>query len=281
MLCFCRGRRSRVLGIVLLAAGGAAFTSRAVAQAADEAAQTPASLQPADADGDGKITRAEWGRLMQGFSKLDANEDGAIDLAEMQTAAQTSDTPLLMTLADASGDGKVTRTEWTKLAQRFRRMDTNKDGALDLAEVQAVTNAIAEASKKAGPAKPIPVTPTLWRGWIVDGQGENPNGGMAQIELSFVGNRIAGRDVGPTGDSPPNLGIGAYTMTGNGRAGYMDALYIDGPHAGRLCLGMYRMEGDALHWCVSNRTDTRPESFATGNGFYLMIMHRLPAAKTE
>lgn len=241
---------------------------------ADDPAEKPRpklTLKPADADGDGLVTQSEWSRLMQTFSRLDANGDGAIELPELQAAAETKDEPLLWKLADSSGDGKVTRPEWAHLARNFRQFDQNRDRSLDRAELEAAA-AVDHGQKPI----PIPVKPGLWRGWIVDGRGEDPNNGMMQVELLIVGNTIAGREVTPQGGSTaPNLGVGTFVMAGNSQAGYLDALYTGGPHAGRQCLGIFRTQGRELHWCVSNRTGQRPDGFATGNGYYLLILRNI------
>lgn len=242
------------------------------------------TLAPADADGDGKVTRAEWGGLMQRFSQLDANHDGGVDRPELLSADASAEFPVLLKLADADGDGKLTRAEWKRMAQSFRRLDANHDSVLELDELTSVAAATAAA------AKAIRNAPTLngvWHGWIVEGRGENPNAGT-EIELLISGANIAGREVKPAlpGTSmasqmaglqsgpAPDLGVGTLTMTGNGSFGLLDAMYTAGPHAGRVCLGMYRLEGDVLYWCVSNRTGQRPDFFATANGCWLMILRR-------
>lgn len=245
----------------------------------------PATLKPADADGDGKVTRAEWGALMQRFSRLDANHDAAVDLAELQADAGTSETPIVLAAADTDGDGKLTRAEWTRLAKAFRKLDANHDAALDLPELEAVAATTAEAVKV---ARAMPSLNGLWRGWIVEGRGENPNAGELELELAITGNRIAGREIKPqeavsqaarpSASATPDLGIGTFVVTGNGRGGFFDAMYLSGPHSGQTCLGIYRLEGDVFYWCATNRSGQRPDIFSSGNGCYLMIMHRVTTA---
>ncbi|HEY5314027.1 MAG TPA: EF-hand domain-containing protein [Pirellulales bacterium] len=270
--------------VLLLACGRCWAANEKVDQA--ETAEPRVTLKPADADGDGQVTRAEWGRLMQRFSRLDANHDGAIDRAELQADAKTSESPILLPAADTDGDGQLSRAEWKRLAQGFRRFDGNHDGALDLPELEAVAAATADIVQA---VRAMPSLNGLWRGWIVEGRGENPNAGMLHMELAITGNRIAGREVKPLeGDAPlavrganatPDLGIGTFVTTRNGRGGFFDAMYLSGPHSGQTCLGLYRLEGDVLYWCATNRSGQRPDIFSSGNGCYLMILHRTPAAK--
>lgn len=52
-------------------------------------------------------------------------------------AADDGSKSALMKLADTSGDGKIVRTEWTKLTQSFREYDVDKDNALDETELEA------------------------------------------------------------------------------------------------------------------------------------------------
>ena len=118
------GLRGAVVFVVLLPAAARAAPDDNKAEKSEMAAtaEAPATLKPADDDGDGKVTRAEWGRLMQRFSRLDANHDATVDLSELQAAAKTSDTPLFIKLADADGDGKLSRPEWTRRPREKRRI---------------------------------------------------------------------------------------------------------------------------------------------------------------
>jgi len=77
----------------------------------------------ADANGDGKITRAEWDQAMaalregaqaaagerrrRGFDAMDENGDGVLTAAELPERARER-----MMAADANGDGKITREEY-------------------------------------------------------------------------------------------------------------------------------------------------------------------------
>jgi Ca2+-binding EF-hand superfamily protein len=102
-----------------------------------------------DADGDGKISRAEAkGPLAKQFDKLDTNKDGYLDRSELRRAAQlivafrqkngTAKGPAkLETLdfdaLDKNADGRLTRDEvrGTPLEPLFDQIDTNHDGRID------------------------------------------------------------------------------------------------------------------------------------------------------
>lgn len=234
------------------------------------------TLRPIDADGDGKITRIEWNVFTQSFYDRDRNDDDAVDAAELLSAETAAgETPVILFLADTDGNGKITRPEWTQMVRGFARLDADRNGLLTQPEFAAAVEARKEAMKPGGAAS---TAPGLWRGHIVNGRGQNPNSG-SPIELLIAGNRIAGHEPGKPGASP-NLGIGTFVMTGNSKAGFLDAQYIEGPQAGVVCLGIFRMEGDTLHWCASNRDGYRPTEFNTANGCWYMVVKRLeqPAA---
>jgi Ca2+-binding EF-hand superfamily protein len=94
-----------------------------------------------DTDGDGKITRAEHAagaKLM--FSQCDANSDGVVTAAEMDTAMaaqgekpgkhdKTSAEKIQM--IDQNADGRLTVAEHEAGSEKmFAMMDKNADGAL-------------------------------------------------------------------------------------------------------------------------------------------------------
>ncbi|HWA97318.1 MAG TPA: hypothetical protein VG713_02450 [Pirellulales bacterium] len=248
------------------AATNAAPKTAPSADAAKPSDAPPAGLMDlADGNADGKVSRAEWSKVVQSFSRLDANKDNALDSSELEATGGAAE--LLVKLGDADGDGKITRAEWAKLSQSFAQLDTNKDSSVDEPEFKAAAEALS--SRASGSASLAasdgstskPTGPVLWRGRI-EGRGA--------IELLVTGNQIVGRD-----DSR-SLGSGTFTMTaGDGKTGNMDAVYTDGPNAGEVCLGIYQLEGDTLRWCVSNRSGQRPNGMATGNGNWLMVLTKV------
>jgi len=266
--------RSLVISLTLISIVAATPIASLSQEAAGEAPKP--TLKPADADGDGKITRVEWTTFVQSFRRLDTDNDNAVDLAELKAAIgdvaanSNSLTPIVLAPVDFNGDGRVVRTEWTSLAAAFKRIDTDKSGTLELAEFETVVAAKQAAAEE---GKTLALRAGLWRGAIVEGRGQNPNSGRA-IELLIAGNQIAGRDVGRKGDDP-NLGTGTFAASGKASAGILDAQYADG----RICRGIFEMRGDTLYWCVSNRGEQRPDEFITANGFWLMVLKRVPDSR--
>lgn len=72
----------------------------------------------------------------------DANGDGRLSLTEFQTMSQKR-----FARADKDGDGKVSLEEWTARSKakankdpskQFSRLDANKDGQLDMTEIEAL-----------------------------------------------------------------------------------------------------------------------------------------------
>jgi len=90
-------------------------------------------FRAADADGDGRVTRAEFlAARAAGFDRLDRDGDGVVDrggftgrLVARRIAAM-----------DADGDGAVTRAEFEAApTPAFDRADRDGDGAVDAAEL--------------------------------------------------------------------------------------------------------------------------------------------------
>ncbi|PKH71060.1 hypothetical protein CXF96_14265 [Stenotrophomonas sp. Betaine-02u-21] len=102
-----------LIALLLSAAGGVQ------AQVAD----TGTYLQRMDADGDGRVSEAEYVQwMMYAFEQMDADGDGVLDASELP-----------------GGKGRpITRGQQRQtLVQRFHKQDANRDGFLDARELAA------------------------------------------------------------------------------------------------------------------------------------------------
>lgn len=106
------------------AACACALLALGIASAASaQVTRTGEYLQHMDADGDGRVSLAEYQAWMSyAFDRMDRNGDGVLSADELP-----------------GGKGRpVTRAEHlAKLAATFNRQDTNKDGFLDARELAA------------------------------------------------------------------------------------------------------------------------------------------------
>ena len=106
----------------------------------------------ADANGDGKVTLAEFKTTrVAAMLRGDTNRDGKLSKAELEAvAAKRADMGgkpgkpgkggggRMFGMMDANNDGFLTRPEIEKMVERrFQRMDVNGDGSLSAAEMQA------------------------------------------------------------------------------------------------------------------------------------------------
>lgn len=121
----------------------------ALAAAAPVAAASPATpaslarLAEADANRDGKITRAEilaWRNTK--FDEFDRNRDGALSDADIPPMLRRSAMALqlrqMRAQFDANGDGRVTRAEFVDGPTIvFDAADLNRDNVLTQAEIAA------------------------------------------------------------------------------------------------------------------------------------------------
>jgi Ca2+-binding EF-hand superfamily protein len=94
-------------------------------------------LASADADHDGKVSRAEFDVAAKNrFTAADANGDGTLSQQEMADSPRVLQRNQRMAEAvlhkmDANGDGKISRDEYLAAAkQRFAKLDRNGDGVL-------------------------------------------------------------------------------------------------------------------------------------------------------
>ena len=96
----------------------------------------------ADADKDGKVTRAEFEAARKArFDGIDANKDGALEVSELRAWKRTWPSRVRdarFKALDADGDGKVGAEEFVaRRKTAFADIDANKDGAVDKAEFDA------------------------------------------------------------------------------------------------------------------------------------------------
>ncbi|HTJ98749.1 MAG TPA: EF-hand domain-containing protein [Bordetella sp.] len=107
-------------------------------------------LQEADANGDGKITKAELTQARDRlFTRLDRNGDGYLTQDDFQrrllsrragAGGDSGDRYAGMAaVLDKDGDGRISRTEFVNgPAKLFDRADTNHDGTVDAKELAAL-----------------------------------------------------------------------------------------------------------------------------------------------
>jgi hypothetical protein len=89
-----------------------------------------------DRDGDGKITRQEFGGAAADFARLDRNHDGVVTPPDFDFSGSSlapSPGSLVFSRMDRDGNGKVTREE---LDAFFRAADSGGQGFLSLSDLQ-------------------------------------------------------------------------------------------------------------------------------------------------
>jgi len=136
--------RKTLLMLAVLTALSAGTAFAATAPASDSPHAPRAKL---DANGDGAIDRSEAARhprLAGKFDEMDKNKDGKLAKEEMPRrdgrgfGKNGHGRHGMMTKLDTDKDGRISRAESTagqaRSAERFDKMDVNKDGYLDRAD---------------------------------------------------------------------------------------------------------------------------------------------------
>lgn len=214
------------------------------------------------------------------FRTLDADRDGVLTVGEGGPGTQQTIRRLFeMTGTPATRGIGLDEFRMIHDRQRRRSPPPAPEPRPIRSETPARQPGAARDPRAASPAGPAaPRLQGTWRGWVVDGRGENPDTGHLQMELRIEGNRMVAREL-ETKRAPEGLGEGTFVVDATGDSGTLDAVATGGRHAGKEYPGIFSLEGDTLRWCVNNhnRRTRRPEEFETGRGFYFMVLRRQAA----
>ena len=115
-----------------------------------------AMLRMADANGDGVVTRDEYLAAVDArFARMDRNGDGVLD--ESERPARRGPPPGADGAPPSPGAGaKITREQFrAQNLRRFDRLDTNRDGKIDQAEMAAAAT-LMRARRAGGDIPPAP-----------------------------------------------------------------------------------------------------------------------------
>jgi hypothetical protein len=80
------------------------------------------------AEGDGGGNNGLLARLLARFDELDANKDGALDLAELTKALGAAQAKAALQAGDKDGDGKLSRAEYNAWVRPFAQQQPKPRG---------------------------------------------------------------------------------------------------------------------------------------------------------
>ena len=111
----------------------------------------------------------------------------------------------------------------------------------------------------------------VWKGFAVEGRGENPDRGPVKLELRITEKTMKGLEF--KGANVVDHGEGEFALDLSQNPKHLDAWKTNERGRKQSYVGIYTLEGDTLKWCVSPRK-TRPAEFRTGDGGFLLILRR-------
>ncbi len=113
----------------------------------------------------------------------------------------------------------------------------------------------------------------VWKGFAVEGMGEQPDRGAVKLELRITERAITGLEF--KGGGVIEHGTGEFVLDLSANPKVLDAWKATPGGRKQSYVGIYSLEADTLKWCVSPRK-TRPGEFRTGNGSFLLVLKRQP-----
>jgi len=118
----------------------------------------------------------------------------------------------------------------------------------------------------------VPNLDGVWTGFAVEGKGETPDRGPVHLKLVIKGNHIAAERLD---GGRLHATEGTFTLR-PGSPMQMDGTETRPPGRGRpgVFLGIARLEGDTLKWCVATPRNPRPTEFETKRPNFLVILKR-------
>lgn len=147
--------------LVMMMAVGSVLAGPALAQTAAPPPPPPGGgWMRADTNGDGVVTRAEVVAEAEArFAAMDSNKDGKVTPEEREAARNATRGGWGRGYGmRGGGDGVMTRDQAVlRAGERFDRIDTNRDGKLDAAEIAA--SRPMRGPRAGGAMPPPPPTP--------------------------------------------------------------------------------------------------------------------------
>lgn len=110
-----------------------------------------------------------------------------------------------------------------------------------------------------------------WKGFAVEGHGENPDRGPVKLELRIAEKTMKGLEF--KGKNVVDHGEGEFALDLKQSPKHLDAWKANERGRKQNYVGIYTLEGDTLKWCVSPQK-ARPETFETKKGQFLLILKR-------